>query len=351
MRNIITQLQLGKPGEPPGMKLAVEHFLKHDHCNTAQCAFAYVSLAGLRESIGPLLQMDAHCNIIKQWVVGIHNGITEPAAIEALTRHRNSTVRIYSPTKDISKAALFGSEKLHAKAICLTGNGSHLFVIGSANLTRAAISAHCTNYEAGTLLKTDDRGMRTVYSDWFKTLWSDSIVASSTAIDKYSQLRDRFLREHKVILPRLDEAPHDEMAMRQHLWIEAGAMSGGDRNQVEFGPALASFFGSLIRGHRNLRLQWRSIVRADRPLSYKVTKWNTEIWRLSMITSNQGGPSYPGQVIHFTKKHDSQGDVFSIDVAEATSPRARLWRRLANRTGTLAMTGLAVGSAREYGVY
>jgi len=351
MNNIFTKLQLGKPGEPPGMKTAVETFLGHGHCTAVQCAFAYISLAGLRESIGPLLQQNAHRDIAKKWVIGIHNGITEPAAIEVLTRHPNSTVRIYSPTRGISSAALFSGEKLHAKALCLTGNGSHLFILGSANLTRAAIGRHSINYEAGALLKTGDRAMYAAYNGWFRTLWGESIVASSAIIDKYSQVRERFLRDNKVVLPRLDEVPQYEMAMRQSLWIEAGAMSGGDRNQVEFGPALASYFGNLFRGHRNLRMQWHSVIRADRPLSYKVTKWNTEIWRLSMITSNQGGPLYPGQIIHFTKKHDGQGKYYSVEVAETNSPKARLWRRLANRTGTLAMTGSGAGSAREYGVY
>lgn len=351
MNNISVTLQLSKPCEPPEMRQAVEQFIAHPGCNTAHCAFAYVSLAGLSESIGPVLQIEEHNHIAKQWIVGIHNGITEPAAIEALTHHNNSDVRIYSPTRRINRAALFGCEKMHAKSICLTGDKRHLFAIGSANLTRAAVGIHCTNYEAGILLNTPDQRLHASFINWFTSLWNESIPASGNAIDKYSRLRDTFLRDNKVILPRLDEAPHDEMVARQHLWIEAGAMSGGDRNQIEFGPALAVFFGDLVRGQRNLTLRWHDITRTDRPLSYKVTKWNTEIWRLSMITSNQGGPSYPDQIVHFSKSRGADGDMFLIEVASPPSHQARRWRMLANRTGTLAMTGLTSGSAREYGVY
>jgi hypothetical protein len=207
------------------------------------------------------------------------------------------------------------------------------------------------NYEAGALVRTNEGPMNVAYENWFQDLWGESIAASSPLIDKYSQLRERFLRDNRVILPQLDEMPQAEITMRQHLWIEAGAMSGGDRNQIEFGYALVPFFGSLVRGHRNLKLKWRGIVRQDRPLSYKVTQWNTEIWRLSMITSSQGGPSYPDKIIHFTKESDPQGDVFVVDVAESGSSKARLWRNLTSRTGTLSMTGLGAGSAREYGVY
>lgn len=349
--NATAELLLGEPGNPPKIKDALTSFLLSSTCKDVRCAFAYVSLAGIAESVAPIFEPDEYRRLRKRWVVGIHNGITEPAAIEALVGYPNSAVRVFSPTGSISKAALFGSEKLHPKAICLAGDEESLFVVGSANLTRAAIGAHCSNYEAGALMQTSDNDLRAAFAKWFDSIWERSIRASSGVVNRYSQIREQFLRENRIVVPRLDEMPANAMGLRQRLWIEAGAMSGGDRNQVEFGPALAAFFGNPVRGTVRLRMKWRRVTRDDRPLSYKVTQWNTEIWRLSMITAKQGGPPFPGRIIHLTRMRDRHGEYFSLDVASPDSAKARSWRKQANRRGTLAMTGLGAGSAREYGVY
>lgn len=343
-------LLLGKPSEPPKLKDALMSFLSSNACREAQCAFAYVSVAGLADSVHSIFAKECQ-SLRKRWVVGIHNGITEPAALESLVDHPNSQVRVYSPTGKINRAALYGDEKLHSKAFFLNGDAASLLIVGSANLTRSAIGIHASNYEAGAAILTGDDALRNRFNRWFTCIWKESLPVSVRIVDRYSQLRERFLKEHKVILPRLDEVPDNAMGTRQHFWIEAGAMSGGDRNQIEFGPSLAAFFGNLVRGTVRVRVQWQGVTRDDRPLSYKITQWNTEIWRLSLTTSRQGGPAYPNQIIHFTRAQDENGELYTLDVAPSNSAKARSWRRQANRLGTLAMTGLGVGTVREYGVY
>ena len=128
-------------------------------------------------------------------------------------------------------------------------------------------------------------------------------------------------------------------------------MSGGDRNQVEFGPSLATFFGPIARSTRNLRIRFKNVERSDRPLSFKTTQWGTEIWRLSLITSNQGGPIYPGMIIHFTKTRDEHGQLILLDVAPPSLKKASAWRDAANRRGTIGCTGTGSPDDREFGVY
>lgn len=349
--NLTAGLLLGRPGDPPKLNDALTSFLSANTCNNVQAAFAYVSLAGLSPFVNSIFRQDLHRNIKKRWIVGIHHGITEPAAIEALLSHPNSTVRIYSATGKINNLALFTGDNLHSKTICLTSDKNVLFLLGSANLTRAAVGVNCKNYEANAMMQMNGKSDYIIFNKWFDNIWSRSIQGSATIVDRYSQARDRFLRENRVVVPELDELPAGDAGIRLNLWIEAGAMSGGDRHQIEFGRALAAFFGPPARRAIRLRMRWRRVSSDDRPLSFKITQWNTEIWRLGLITSSQGGPSYPGQIIHFARMRDDSGEYFLLEVESPNSTKARLWRRQANRNGTLAMTGIGTGSAREYGIY
>jgi HKD family nuclease len=346
-----TNLFLSQPGNPPAYGDSLRLFLSRNACSEARCVFAYASLAGISESIGPVLFHQEFASIGKKWILGIHNGITEPAAIESLAGHSNSSVRLFSPTGKMNEAALFGREKFHPKAICLTGGPKSLIIIGSANLTRAAIGSASLNFEAGTQIKTNQRSFETQFRSWFERAWRESIIATPRIIEKYSRIRQSFLSAHKLAAFNLDDVPLDAIGKRAHLWIETGAMSGGDRNQIEFGPTLAQFFVPLVRGTINMRILWKGIMSEDRPLSYKVTQWGTEIWRLSLITSSQGGPSFPDRVICFSRQHDDHGTYFEIELAPPNSQKVANWKMMANRFGTIAMTGTGVGSAREYGTY
>src|SRR5262249_4309547 len=155
-----------------------------------------------------------------------------------------------------------------------------------------ALSTGCLNYEATASLELD-RQRSSIFADWFARMWRESIPLTPSVIARYGALRNQFLARHRIVLPRLDDAPGANWGSREQFWIEAGAMSGGDRNQVEFGPSLATFFGPVERSTRRLRMRFGNVERSDRPLAFKTTQWGTEIWRLSLITSNQGGPPYP----------------------------------------------------------
>lgn len=344
-----SQIMLSSPRNPPPFTAALQRFLTHGSCTEGRHVFAYVSLAGIEDSIGRLATMAAYAGIPKHWIVGIHNAITEPVAIDLLVSSPGTSIRVFSSSGKIDLAALSGAEKLHAKTVYLNGKNEDLIVVGSSNMTRAALGTECTNYEAMTSVTLAIARERKSFVNWFDGIWRLSLPVNASLIDKYSTLRDEFIKTNRVVLPRLDEMPLAAISRRSHLWIEAGAMSGGDRNQIEFGPSLAPMFGPLRRGSVNLRLRWRGHEYGDRPLSYKVTQWGTEIWRFSLITSNQGGPAYPGKIIHFTRQTDETGEYFVLDVASPGSAKASEWRRLAGRVGTIAWTGL--GAGREYGVY
>jgi hypothetical protein len=115
-------------------------------------------------------------------------------------------------------------------------------------------------------------------------------------------------------------------------------MSGGSRNQVEFGGELARYFGPKKHARRLLRIRSNGKEWDDRPLSYKVTTFGVKIWRLSLPTKDSGGYAYPGRVIRFRRSQDRQGQYFDMDVTDTGNLRHGRWRSAAHRFGYIGMT-------------
>lgn len=131
------------------------------------------------------------------------------------------------------------------------------------------------------------------------------------------------------------------------LWIEAGDMSGGSRNQIEFDDDLAAFFGvALPRVGSAVELsidvtgqRWHNCGLAAKRTTYGVT-----IYRLNLPTAANGGLDYPGTVLKFVP---AGGRYFRVHVADPGSAEHQSWRAGARAAGTLAVTGGSAG--REYG--
>ncbi len=109
------------------------------------------------------------------------------------------------------------------------------------------------------------------------------------------------------------------------LWIEAGAMSGGSRNQVEFGEDLAPFFcdppptvGAQETVNIGVNLRWLECV-----FTGKLTTFKVPIWRLSLPTLTRGGFDYPGSVLRFERSGPSGSKYFNLTFASPDSADAR----------------------------
>jgi hypothetical protein len=170
------------------------------------------------------------------------------------------------------------------------------------------------------------------------------VSATPACIDRYAELRLAFLAER----PELIELQPTEMAIADadHLWMEIGAASGGSRHQIEFPEALARYFGRPRRETVTLTLRYGTAERSDRTLAHKQTSFGVDIWRLSMLTAHQGGPTYQGRVVQFAREGLR---VFRIHVADVGSAEAQGWKRMANDYGQLGRTG--GGQSRAYGYY
>ena len=133
------------------------------------------------------------------------------------------------------------------------------------------------------------------------------------------------------------------------LWIEAGDMSGGSRNQIEFDEDLAGFFEvDLPRVGSSVELAIDVTGRKwhDCGLAAKMTTFGVTIYRLNLPTAAKGGFDYPGTVLKFAP---SGGRYFRVHVADHGSADHLAWRAASVADGTLSVTGGAGG--REFGFF
>jgi hypothetical protein len=244
---------------------------------------------------------------------------------------------------------MFGVGCFHGKVIAAGGADparvSGLF-IGSMNLTGAALGAVPMNYEAALALTSSvPRSLVRPFNDWWSRAWNESIELTHSLIDEYEQTRGDILQENPDLQRFVDASTRQGPEFGSVLWIEAGAMSGGSRNQIEFSEDLVPFFGAVEETRRELRIRIGRRSWADRPLSYKVTTLGVRIWRLSLPT----GVDYVGRVIRFARSEDADGLIFDVEVADLDSAKSRRWRQASEVRGHIGVTGGRRGG-REYGL-
>lgn len=129
------------------------------------------------------------------------------------------------------------------------------------------------------------------------------------------------------------------------LWIEAGAMSGGSRNQIEFDEALVAFFtddpprlNATIELALGANTRWLDCV-----LAHKQTTFGVDIYRLSMPTLARGGFDYAGKVVSFERNGPYASRYFQISVTEVDGDLHNDWR---SRSASVDRTA----GGREYGL-
>jgi ribosome modulation factor len=219
----------------------------------------------------------------------------------------------------------------------------------SSNLTEAALGNFPRNYEAGIVLGSHETrsSVSTAFNQWWDNAWREARDLSDHLLESYTRIREQYLARNPDAFADQDAPSVQQIEAATSLWIDAGAMSGGSRNQIEFAEELARFFGPLLRGSRYLRVGFDAQVRDDRPLSFKVTTFGVEIWRLSLPTQSQGGHVYAGRILHFTKERDRHGELLRVDVADSGSNKHIRWRQKANRLGHIGATN----GNRSFGFY
>ncbi len=343
---------LGRPGQGLPLPGAIKKTLSgYQGQAFIRLGFAYASSAGVHVLLDSLAGLQAWQRSDKHWLFGVHHGVTEPAAIRQALRGSRSRVRLYVGGKNLSRRSLFGSPMFHAKAAVLEsrGKGGPAVFLGSANLTSSAMGASARNFEAGSYVKghAAQLMLRNHLDDWWSMIWQSSVDADDRLIAKYAEFRDEFLSRNPLLIDQADPPPGSHVGGARCLWIEAGAMSGGSRNQVEFNRELAAFFGEVTKISRPVRIKIRDSIWNSRPLTPKTTTFGVDIWRLSLPTLSTGGLDYPSTVLAFERGSDSDGEYFVLRTAHPSSKLHAQWRLKALRTGHAGVTS----GQRAYGFF
>lgn len=287
----------------------------------------------------------------KEWLIGTQFALTEPEALHQLSDMQSSCVRLHGwrHASAPSRRAMFGVGCFHGKVIAAGGADARRIrslLVGSNNLTGAALGSVPMNYEAAIAVNGSvPRALIIPFNDWWRRAWNESIDLTHALIDEYAQAREHVLAENPDLHRFAEASSRQGPEFGYSLWIEAGAMSGGSRNQIEFSEDLVPFFGPVEEGRRYLRMRIGKRLWTDRPLSFKVTTLGVKIWRLSLPT----GMDYVGRVVRFERSPGADGLDFDVQVADAASAKYRRWRSDSEVGGHLGLTGGRRGG-REYGL-
>jgi hypothetical protein len=244
----------------------------------------------------------------------------------------------------------------HAKLASVSTANKELVAVwtGSPNLTGAALSTHARNFEAGlavvelpvpsTLAVIGER-----LAEWWKQALGSAVLATDPVMNKYAGLREQLIASNPRFFAQIDPVPLTQIEKATALWIEAGAMSGGSRNQVEFSRDLAGFFGMPEEKRRLLTVRVRSEVFEDRPLAYKKTTFGVDIWRFSMPTETQCGFVYPGTIICIKRDPSGARNSFVVDIGNEGDSKVQGWIRNARKRGHTGVTSR--GENRRFGFF
>ena len=325
--------------------------------NTSICdaevraAFAYATHSGVDEFLTIVATAQNWEAVRKRILVGIHNAITEPAALDKLRGLDQTEIRAFVPGGKLREGVFAMKPVFHPKVIALNANHMLMAVqAGSSNLTAAAIGRSGTNYEMGMYIGASDTGeldSDSRFAAWWTKLWDDSRIVNRYFIHRYAQLRQGVLERNPIVRATV-ETP-DSIVSARYFFLEVGAGSGPPkrRHQVEFPRGLARFFGEASRQRKYIILQTAGQTWNNRPLSFKTTSYGVEIWRLGMPTQARGGPPIAERAIRFKRTDDPRK--FEFEVTNVDSDEFANWEQTANLSGHLGATHGQ--RPRRYGFY
>jgi len=314
---------------------------------------------------------DAWLTSIKEFVIAIDYGHTEPGALELLNSLENSTVFICNHHL-LDKGHLRPTAAYHPKLYSFHYEDEVRVITGSANLTKAALHRNTEIVHSQIMINT---------SLDFESLWLGAkvgaVVLTTDLLDRYKELRR--LAKSAVVpraepiepidalvtvlsAPNIDDdreyaplstenepvensspeqpwlwgeinaenSPFDPMTF-EHFWVNAGSMSSSaSNNQLELGRGSNLFFGYNYRNFENadgiislgpIRLKIKDVLYED---INRVYKWhpNNMMERVNLPTYRMAGVDYQNKCLLFKRRLD----YFELIIADWDSEEALSWR-------------------------
>jgi HKD family nuclease len=301
---------------------------------------AYTTLGGCQRLI-PALEAaigDTWADIPKTLITSFDFGLTEPAALDYLAE-RDFELRIANLGEGGTVTLIPAASAFHSKAYLLDSGDRLAVLVGSANLTRRALTVNTEIAAADA----DVADAAEVDEKW-QAAHAASAPLTPELLATYRALRPRALREPRPTeepvpppaspppgtLKTFAQAVMDEDVDPQEFtgfWVEAGSMSSsGSHAQLELPRRGNVFFGYSFEAYDNEHhtlghppLLVRGSWFEDRPLTWH---GNNRMERLNLPTPAQSGLRYEGTAILFRRLEDG----FNLEVRPWDSDEARAWR-------------------------
>lgn len=316
-------------------------------------AVAYTTLSGCKTLLPELENRTGSTRwrgIPKTVLTSFDFGLTEPAALKYLLAIPRCRVHI---------ATRSGGGVFHPKLYLFSADSRRDLLIGSANLTRSALTV---NTEAALLEQSADQA--TVDAQWNELLASSVSLTPERLREYDAQWRRRPppFNPDPPVPPLPTPAPgqltslEDATASGQvdplqfeNFWVQA-SMSGGSRSQLELPRGGYRFFFDFRFTHYDSgqhTIGEPPIIVGSRRFTDRKLTWHghNRMERMNLPTATQGGPSYIGTAVLFRRTASG----FELHVTPWNSPLAITWRNASLATGTVFRIG-GGGSSRLCGL-
>lgn len=244
-------------------------------------AVAYATLQGVKA-------LKMALNGIPQrsrWIIGLDDGISQPAAIEYLMKLNGAKVRL---------AKLSPSRRFHPKLYCIWSSVADdicISAVGSGNMTLNGLRK---NGETGVVLSADCKEEADKLKAQWKAMWRLGVEATIASVSEYKAIYEAAKIYRKKIADAGASPPEPEQddpveilasytgdpSGARTAWLEAGSPSAGGRD-LEFPKAMMPFF-ALSGGREDRKI---TTVGGSAFILTFTERLDNQMWRLLFSSS------------------------------------------------------------------
>jgi hypothetical protein len=273
---------------------------------------------------------------LKEALIGVEHGFTQPDAIRALCDAPNSEVRVPSGAVTIATPGMRGPTFFHPKAYVFESEGGEMVIAtGSVNLTHAGLLQNEENLFVWRGASTDP--VASAFQDWWEGTWRAATVADRNFVDEYAERRPT-LSAPEISQSVPSEGPVGEtLWAAQSLWVElVRKPEGGSLNQVELLLSAHHFFYPGVAEPPKDMPRTLSFVddlgeRFDNPnrsIRYNgppLRKTGNGMWRIYFPTATEGMKGYQDGDVFIRFDRTGTEDEYRVSIADSRSPEANDW--------------------------
>lgn len=283
--NASIAFQLPHPKEPQSLEALMSRIASQQAWDAISVAVAYSSVSGVRQFYEIVRQL--HPSASFRWLLGLDDYITQPGAIEFCATLPHAQLRVFTSRG--------GRSRFHPKLYLFENTSSRTnasIIIGSANLTAAALRRNC---EAVAIVEARTTADTAHIGASFDSVWELGKEPSAAILEEYAANFKKHRKSRSFLIgsdplqtdtTKKGEVLHSDAAemdpsIANVCWIEVGKNTAMGR-ELEFKAEQALFFGLTPTGGppemRNFRVSSGNLV----PLRLKYQ--GNAMWRLQMTS-------------------------------------------------------------------